>query len=418
MEKIYNYLCVILTTVFSFAVCNSLHAQSLNEDQIHGETNRSEFIESGWTYEIGYTGDVFSNLSGGIGNQSFYLDNFDVVFDFDLQKIIGLEGASFHIYGLGNNGGTPSEYAGAIQGISNIAAYDTWKLYELWYEQKLFNEKLSLLFGLWDLNFEFDSREASSVFINPSNGIGAEFAMTGKNGPSIFPTTSLALRMNYSLTPTLKLKFAIMDGVPGNPDKLAGTQVVFGKEDGILLATELNYDNLENGYRQGYFKYALGMWYYSSEFEKIIQSDVNTPQIKNGNWGVYGFAEGFVFNERNSPEQGLAVFLRAGLADYDINLVNSYIGAGIHYVGLIPERDNDEIGLGIAAANYKCEGIEFDEGQDQNGNAFECILELTYKAHLTNWMVFQPDIQYVINPAACYQNNYSFVVGTRMQIIL
>lgn len=49
----------------------------------------------------------------------------------------------------------------------------------------MFDDKLSLLFGLYDLNSEFDTQETSSIFINPSHDIGAEYAQSGKNLPSI-----------------------------------------------------------------------------------------------------------------------------------------------------------------------------------------------------------------------------------------
>jgi porin len=53
--------------------------------------------------------------------------------------------------------------------------------------------------GLYDLNSEFDVIEAAALFLNPSHGIGPDFAQSGRNGPSIFPVTSLAIRGEYRL---------------------------------------------------------------------------------------------------------------------------------------------------------------------------------------------------------------------------
>ena len=53
--------------------------------------------------------------------------------------------------GLGNQGGDPSRHIGDAQIVSNIETFDTWRLYEAWVEQQLFEEKLSLLAGLYDL---------------------------------------------------------------------------------------------------------------------------------------------------------------------------------------------------------------------------------------------------------------------------
>ena len=69
------------------------------------------------------------------------------------------------------------------------------KLYEAWFEQTLFDDRLSFKAGLYDLNTEFDVVETAGLFINSSHGIGPDFSQSGVNGPSIFPTTSLGIRV-------------------------------------------------------------------------------------------------------------------------------------------------------------------------------------------------------------------------------
>lgn len=76
----------------------------------------------------------------------------------------------------------------------SIDADNTWKIYEAWFQQKLFGDNLSILTGLFDLNSEFDLIETAGLFLNSSQGIGSNFSQTGLNCPSIFPNTSLWLR--------------------------------------------------------------------------------------------------------------------------------------------------------------------------------------------------------------------------------
>lgn len=378
---------------------------------------KSNLNSSGLDLEFGYTGEVFSNLAGGMEKKSVYLDNFDLIFSMDLEKLIGWNGASLSTYVLGNHGGEPADYAGAIQGISNIAAHDTWKIYEIRLEQFLMDGRLSLLAGLYDLNSEFDTREFSSVFINPSHGIGAEFAMTGQNGPSIFPTASLAFRISYDFSSSWNIKAAVFDGIPGDPDNPNGTKIKFDKEDGLLLTSEVNYTNESSEVDGNYFKYALGGWYYTGDFETISGTDfAGNPLIHSGNYGFYGSAEKFIYTEQNNDTEGLAAFLRLGWANNNVNQVNSYIGAGINYFGLLPGRENDVFGFAIAAAHNNQKYIDLMAEDNIKMEDFEYILELTYNLYIADWIQVQPDIQYIINPAASIINDYSFIYGTRLQI--
>jgi porin len=407
-----KYIALLLFLTAAFSV----NAQNLLLSDFNKQINNL-----GINLELNYTGEVFSNLSGGFEKQTVYLANIDVIFNFDLHKLIGWNGAELKTYVLGNHGTEPSKYIGAVQGISNIAAHNTWKLYEIWLEQNLFNDNLSVLFGLYDLNSEFDTRETSSIFINPSHGIGAEFSLTGKNGPSIFPTTSLALRLKYNFSNTLNIKAGIFDGIPGNLNNPNGTHVILGKDDGVLFTSELNLISETKSFEKDYFKYALGVWYYTDEFERFpANPNISYPMTQIGNYGVYAFAEKFLFDESNSVDQGLAAFLRAGLADHRVNQIDGYLGAGINYIGLIPGRDKDVFGAAIAASRFSSNFRSLINLDDRitTTTEFEYIFELTYNFSVMDYLNIQPDIQFVFNPGGSNLHSNALAFGTRFVLKL
>lgn len=374
---------------------------------------RSSTAQNGLEIELAYIGEVWSNSSGGYGTKSDYLHNIDLVFAFDLEEFMGWQGATFTSYFLGNYGGVPSESAGAAQGISNIAADDEWKLYEIWIEQNLFSDKLSILFGLFDLNSEFDSREASALFINPSHGIGADFAQTGLNGPSIFPNASLALRLKYQIHDNFYLRTALFDGVPDFRENPSRTIVKLCREDGALSATEFVYESDTKEFEKGYSKAAVGGWYYTTEFEEF-SSDAH--KTRNGSYGFYAFAETFLYSEPFNRDQGLAGFLRVGSADDKVNPFDQYWGGGIIYKGPFEGRDDDIFGAAFA---YVRTGRSYRECNLQNGianNNFELALEVTYSYQVLPWIALQPDIQYVVHPGAVDNINNSLVFGLRTAI--
>ncbi|MCH7623714.1 MAG: hypothetical protein IIB46_06495, partial [Nitrospinae bacterium] len=57
-----------------------------------GQRDRLE--EKGITFEVVYTGEVFSVVSGGIDRKTEYLDNIDVTLTIDVEELWGWEGAT------------------------------------------------------------------------------------------------------------------------------------------------------------------------------------------------------------------------------------------------------------------------------------------------------------------------------------
>jgi len=178
--------------------------------------------------QLTYTGEVMGNVSGGVRRGTRYLDNLDFVFETDMEKLVGWTGAQVHVYGLYNNGKSISDLAGDTQAVSNIeAGTQAFRLYEAWIDQKI-GDRLSVKAGLYDLNSEFDALDAAGLFVSSPHGIGTDFAQSGQNGPSIFPSTSLAARVQWAPAEGWVVRAAVLDGVPGDPDHPGRTAVKLG----------------------------------------------------------------------------------------------------------------------------------------------------------------------------------------------
>ncbi|MBT8380277.1 MAG: carbohydrate porin [Ignavibacteria bacterium] len=382
--------------------------------QYKAENNKTfEFQDnlskSGIELGVAYVGEYLSNLSGGIDRKGTYLDNFIFTCGFDMDKLVSISGMSVYLSGLGINGGLPLEKTGAIQGVSNIAGENHWKLYEAWIEQNLFSERFSILFGLYDLNSEFDVRESSGIFLNPSFGIGYDFSQSGQNGPSIFPYTSLALRLKLKLSQSFDFIAAVFDGVPGSLTNEKGLHLELKKDEGALISTELTFSPDEKEFGKDYSKYSIGGWYYTADYENTADGSK-----QNGNYGVYINTEQFIYSENSSPEQGLAVFGRFGIANINFNPSDYSILGGANYTGLIPSRDEDVLGLAFTSIHLS---DEFRQAQEFEAS-FETILELTYSFQALNWLRLQPDLQYIFNPVAASNSDYAFTAGIRAEVAL
>lgn len=194
--------------------------------------------------ETTYTGEVMSVADGGLRRGTRYLDNLDIVLEADLEALTGWRGAELHVYGLYNNGKSISDLAGDAQAVSNIeTGKRKLRLYEAWIDQT-FGEHVSLKAGRYDLNSEFDSLETAALFVGSAHGIGTDIAQTGLNGPSIFPETSLAARLEVKSAKGWALRTAILDGAPG-----------IGGDQGALLIGEAEAPVLGGRLLLGHWRY-------------------------------------------------------------------------------------------------------------------------------------------------------------------
>ena len=372
---------------------------------------RSGLESAGIVVETALAADGFANVAGGAKRGSTALYNLDLTLSLDAGEMFSWPGATFFAYVLGNYGGSPTEYAGDLQGISNIDAPQALRVYELWFEQTFFDRRISLRGGLYDLNSEFYVTESALLFINATQGIGPELALTGANGPSIFPVTSLAARLRLNLAPSLYFLGAVFDAVPGDPADAGATAVMLRRKEGALLTSEIG-RQVGRPHTPGYSKLALGAWTYSRPFERIASSRVGTSH------GVYLLADTRLFSEAKAPKEGLNIFGHVGWASPRVNPVTLGWGAGLSYDGLVPGRSHDTAGIAIAAAHYGAPFLSVQRANGDPAEAMELALEATYAAAVTPWLSLQPDMQYVINSGLDSSLANAWVLGLRCGLVL
>lgn len=343
--------------------------------------------------QLTYTGEVIGNASGGVRRGTRYLDNFDIVFEADMEQLVGWNGAQVHVYGLYNNGKSISDLVGDTQAVSNIeTGTRALRLYEAWIDQKI-GDHMSLRAGLYDLNSEFDALDAAGLFVSSPHGIGTDFAQSGQNGPSIFPSTSLAARLAITPAEGWTVRAAVLDGVPGDPAYPARTAVKLG--DGALLVGEVEAP-LSGG------KLLLGHWRYTARFDRNDGSGTG-----GGNAGTYIRAELPLVERSGRKVDG---FVRLGTASGRYNMFDHFWGGGLKFSGWVPGREGDEFGIAFAAA-FTSDSWRAAEG----GAASEVAIEASYRAQVAPWLAVQPNVHYIRRPSADRDIPAALVVGLRAE---
>ena len=397
---------------------------------------RTPFNKYGFTLQLNLVGDVMGNVSGGMRQKTVFIQNIDLKLIIDTEELIGLPGSNVLFSALQNNGTSISAHAGDVQGVSNIEADQTIRLFEVWFQQKVLADRLSILGGLYDVNSEFDFMESASLFIQSSQGMGGDFAGSGLIGPPTFPAAGLGGRMKFVPDHRMYIQSGIFDGAPGSLNALKQANFSWNDTGGTLAIAELGLlsfgeasfkaqDNLSTRQSRSFVgrevnsnyrtKIALGVWRYSKNY---VSSRYNTtlPSVTDSqnDKGLYILTDWkWNLNPRKTYQQ-LSIFGRVGFTENEVSRFKSYVGGGITFKGLFP---GDPRGLlGFSAASVQ--GSKLFQQINPRVDDFETVLEFTYLTKVIPWLNIQPDIQYVISPGTNPATSNALVVGLRTDINL
>lgn len=351
---------------------------------------------------IAYTADTVHVSGGDARPRAYYLDNLSITVDTDLDRLIGWKGGAAFINFQSNAGGMPNERAATLQGVNNIeVGRDALRVFEAWI-QHAFDDRSTIRAGLYDLNSEFYATESAGLLLNPAFGIGTEFSATGSGGPSIFPSTALAVRLDHRLTDRLTARVAVLNATArtvGDPD---GVDFTF--DEGILVATELSLT--------GPTIATIGLWEYSRSQEDIRATDASGDPLRRRARGVYVMAE----HPLTDPDGPFAArgFVRMGLSDGHTTPFRGGWQAGVTIARVLPGRPDGALSIGasqaVLAKSYRANLA--DEGIDTR--PAETVFEITYADTLAPWLSIQPDLQLVINPGGERQRDSVVVPGVRI----
>ncbi|PTQ13582.1 carbohydrate porin [Sphingomonas oleivorans] len=359
--------------------------------------------------QLGYAADIWSVAHGGLDRRTRYLDNLDLTISADLERLGGPSGTRLFAYMLYNNGVRFSDGGvGDAQVVSNIeTGVRALRLYEAWVEHE--TGSISARFGLYDLNSEFDALEASTFFLGSEHGIGTDIAQTGHNGPSIFPSTSLALRLQARLEDGFVVRGAVLDGVPGDPDHPRRTAIRLGQNDGALLVGEIDRTF-------GDLRLLAGYWAYTARFEDQSAPQVaGAPVLRRGNRGFYLRGEARLAQRASVGR--LDGFVRFGKAASRFNRFDGFVSFGLVLSGPFPRHPEDQLGAALAVARTSSNYRALAASQDVMPRRHETALELSYRHLFSKHFSVQPDIQYILNPGLRSGSN-ALAVGLRLEFLL
>lgn len=390
-------------------------AQVLNYDEIFKSPNltgdwggeRPKLEDQGIQLGGDEIFETLGNLDGGQRQGAIGEGRLELFTNIDMAKAFGLTGLIFHANAYQIHGeGLTGHNLGNLITVSNIEAPPSTRLFDLWVQQSLFNDTVSLRIGQIAADDEFFVSQYAPLFISSTFGWPAIMGINLPSGGPAYPVARPGARVRVAVSSDLSLQAALFSG----DREIDPTGFDFETNGDLFAISELAYTTKLFDLPA---TVKLGGWIHTGKFADqrfdaghISLADPGSSGIAaehRGDYGGYFILDQLLWRKDGASDTGLGGFIRLGGNPSDRNLIELHMDGGLTYAGPFG-RDNDTVGIGLSYEQVSAgqRDLASDFG---NLNSFvppepdfESVLEFSYQAQVASWWIVQPDLQWVIHP--------------------
>ena len=425
----------ILACVFAGLFSVAAFSQETNEDQpADPDTGESTVAERtlgvlpnpyerlGIKFAATYIGEVLGNPTGGLEQGATFEGRLNLAIDLDFGKLAGWKGLTAHanIFVIHGDGLSRTNLRNFFV-VSGIEALPTARLYEAYVEQKFLHDKWSIRAGQLAADSEFIASKYTDVFTNASLGWPAITAVNLPAGGPSPPLAAVGARLSAKLNDNVTLLGAIFDGDaagpgPGDPQQRNRYGLNFRVNDPPLVLGEVQFgwkNITPNDDRAGALK--IGGWHHFGMFsdQRFIADgrSIADPagsglgRMLRTDDGIYSVIEQKIYGVPKSKDRGVGVFMRTSASPSDRNLIDFYTDAGIDFIGLSNQRQNDKFGVavGYAHVSRRAQALDRDYaffmGQsDWPIRSSEALFTASYLYEIEAGWNLLPNYQHIFRP--------------------
>ncbi|MDI3558796.1 carbohydrate porin [Bradyrhizobium sp. Arg816] len=388
----------------------------------------------GLNFGATYIADNIANVSGGVKRGAIHFGRLDLSVDADLDKLVGWTGGRFYanafvIYGQGLS----RNYVMNLATISEIEALPDRRLYNAYFEQSFFGDRLNIRAGQQAADVEFFDSQTDDLFINGTFGWPAIKASNLPAGGPAPPIAVPGIRIKAALTENITAFGAVFNGDPSGPGEADpqlrdhhGLAFRVNDPPWVIGQVRFNYD-IDLGGRPLAGNFTPGAWKHYGSFdsqrftaEGLSIADPGgsgVPARLRGNYGIFAVVEQVLYrppevkdNTTSASIPGVTAFGRIAYSPPDRNLIDLYVDGGIGFVGFTPGRPLDRFGVAMAymrisntARNLDLDTQAFT-GIQSPVRSNETLIEMIYEAHIKPGWLIAPYFQYVFRPSGGVPN--------------
>ncbi|MAT38364.1 MAG: hypothetical protein CL946_02035 [Ectothiorhodospiraceae bacterium] len=405
---------------------------------------RSDLWDNGIEFVAAMIWETYNNV-GGV-NQGFFgggdpktgWAQFSILIaSFDIQTgEAGLwHGGMIHLTTAMTNGESMAyEFAGNLNPnyyYDNSFA-DYFKVFEMFYEQKILEDKFAIRFGqiypyvligacptgcaLMNGSFHYPTYIGSSLF-RTSDGRAYGQGL----GPA-FIAAPLGLHLRYDPSRAWRAILQVNDGHvdPSGGrflDNEHGLNPVIKDEEGYEIIGHLSHNTNTRPEDEGLpGTYTVGFQAHTGTFGHKFATESGEPVLVDGNHMFFAIGEQKIF-EGQAKVKEISVFGKLMVAPGDINLVTSNTALGISAKGFLFGRSKDYLTVGYSRTEF---GDAYVQAVASGGGRVvpEQVIEATYSAYFSPWLLLRPGIQWVMNPFGNDIGEDPFIIGMSTRISL
>ncbi|MGY3297007.1 porin [Pseudomonas sp. TE6288] len=400
---------------------------------------RSELLERGYDFTLGYTGEMGSNLHGGYSHDRAvrYSDQFTFGVNMDLQKILGwhdtevqLTVTERHGNNISNDRINDPRVGGFTSAQEVWGRGQTWRLTQMWIKQKYFDGALDVKFGRFgegeDFNsFPCDFQNLAFCGSQVGNWVGGIWYN--------WPVSQWALRVRYNLNEALYAQVGVFEQNPSNLESGNGFKLSGSGTQGAVMPIELVWSPRVNGLKG---EYRAGYYYSNAKAQDVLKDSNGTPAAISGaayrssssKHGLWLGAQQQVTALASDQSRGLSLFANATMHDKKTNAIDNYVQAGVVYKGPFDARAKDDIGFALARVHVN-PGYRKNARLINQANSLdnydnpgflpvqdtEYSAELYYGIHLADWLTVRPNLQYIRHPGGVSRVDDALIGGLKIQ---
>ena len=418
---------IVAVGLLSACALPGAHAASYSPNNfLLGDWNgeRTRLHEKGVDFQLTYVNELAYNTQGGDEHKGTYSDQLMIDTNFDLQKLVGWQGASFRMTFSNRNGENLTAEAGTntLLAAQEIYGYGSvTRLVQFYYQQALLDDRLVVKLGRLPMSgdvFPFSCKFQNLTFCG---------TVPGYITPNWFtwPVSQWGAAVAVKLTDELSVNASLYQVNPRFTENSQGLN--FGSPSGTtgyLAVGELAWKPTLNGLPGSY---RAGIWRNTGDFNDVYQDVNGQPIGLTGNApdqhdqasGYYGMAEQRVYQDPSNSARGLTLFANFIQSDRDVSYVEKVFHVGAFISGPFAARPQDEIGLAIG----RLEVNEKSAKRIRQQNAFiqpapdtEYPMELYYGISVTPALTLRPNVQYVGNPGGLSGDKSVVVFGLKTEV--
>ena len=378
-------------------------------DLATGDWNRNRPLleDRGLKFLATYTSQLWGNVAGGQREGATYSGLLQFGAEIDFEKLAGWHGLSFNTTWIWVAGGSPTtELTGALFPASGTESPNGFRALDLWFQQMLFDDVLTLRAGLFNADRDFTLSEGCQLFLNSATGWPILY--NGQlGGPPAYPFAAPGVYAAVKPGGGWTFHAAAMQGIVWPPsENPTNFYWSINRDNGVLFLGEVQY------------AYAQKSLPGTAKLGALMTTGSPGYVDQNGGaWGgsfFYGIVDQMLWLEPGAAAdsgQGIAWFNRTGFTGTpDRDPLGWLFNSGFTWTGAIEGRDDDAFGVALIWARLTAGQIAADGGAG-TGRGNEFVVEATYEAQLNEWFELQPDIQFVVQPGGSSSLPDALVLG-------